>query len=623
MPGSSDVGFDAGWRLDFRTESAAVGSRPALSVDRSGYDAEVQVAVESTWTAPTFTLTVDGLSQSDVDKIIAGPYPEVEIALGWRDTPGSFLSAGASVLAAAGVGPARLSTLTTVLAGRITALERTAGDVRYRTRFSGVDTTWARFQRACVSGTPLPAKGTVVDWLAALLGSLTPPVGVVGEGNHPTIDGKTELRARDRIADAVQALARGAFPDAPHGRVPVLLRDGRVHVGTWAAKVTGGNSHTLDAATGLVEATPAPYEHDDPAKDDPFAASTADAWNVVLLGRPDIKVGDAVRIRLPEVVAKKAEPGLADSVVGALGGAAALAAPVVGLLAPPTQAKPRDFRVVSVTHTLGRVAGFTTRLRVEGVGAAAKFPGPAAEAHRVAETIDARIGTMARSRRAVDAGIVTAQSVAPSVERHAQRLDLDDGLARAAPPNVVVRGKLDSPATRLTDKPYLTPFAYRGTGLVVPHYPGTRVVQLNHEGEPRNAVVAGCVWDEGAEPKSRLGDWWLTLPTNVAPATDGTAAAPKPKEKVASDLVDAGGARVVNVLGFELTVGDGSMPDIGTRPDPPAAGVLTLRTKQGNASISIDTDGNITISTDKEIRLNGEKVVMTVKTGVEVKKGTP
>ncbi|KLL09613.1 hypothetical protein FrCorBMG51_23740 [Protofrankia coriariae] len=434
MPGSSDVGFDAGWRLDFRAAPAAAGSRPPVSVDRSGYDAEIQVAFESTWSAPTFTVTVDGMSQQDVDAILGGPYPEVEIALGWRDTPGSFLSAGASVLAAVGLGPARTSTLTTVLAGRITALERTAGDVRYRTRFSGVDSTWARLRRSFVSGTPLPAQGTVVDWLRALLGSLTPAVTVVAEGNHPTIDGRTELRAGDRIADAVQALARGAFPDAPHGRIPVLLRDGTVHVGTWTTRLTGANSHPLDTATGLVDATPAPYEHDDPARDDPFATSTADAWDVMLLGRPDIKVGDAVTIRLPEVVKKKAAAGLADSVVGAIGGAAALAAPIVGLLAPPTQAKPRDFRVVSVTHTLGRTTGFTTKLRVEGVGAAAKQPGPTAEAHRVAETIDARIGTMARSRRAVDAGIVTAQSVAASERRHAQRLDLDDGLAQAAPP---------------------------------------------------------------------------------------------------------------------------------------------------------------------------------------------
>ncbi|HEX5543347.1 MAG TPA: hypothetical protein VFX60_17635 [Micromonospora sp.] len=623
MPGSSDVGFDAGWRLDFRTESAAAGSKPALSVDRRGYDAEIQVAFESTWTSPTFTVTVDGMSQQDVDAILCGPYPEVEIALGWRDTPGSFLSAGASVLAATGLGPARTSALTSVLAGRITALERTAGDVRYRTRFSGVDSTWARLQRTCVQGTPLPAEGSVVDWLRALLGSLTPPVTVVPEGNHPTIDGETELRARDKIADAVQALARGAFPDAPHGRVPVLLRDGTVHVGVWTSKLTGApDSHPLDAATGLVDATPAPYEHDNPAKDDPFATSTADAWDVMLLGRPDIKVGDAVTIRLPEVVKKKPKPGLADSVVGALGGAAALAAPVVGLLAPPSQAKPRDFRVVSVRHTLGRIAGFTTKLRVEGVNAAAKQSGPTAEAHRVAETIDARIGTMARSRRSVDAGVITAQSVAASAQRHAQRLDLDDGLAQAAPPNVVVRGKLDSPATHLTDKPYVTPFAYGGTGLVVPHYPGTRVVHLNHDGDPRNAVVAGCVWDEGSEPESQAGDWWLTLPTNVAPATDGQGIVPAPDGKVASDLVDAKGARVINVLGFELTVGEASMPDVGTRPDTPTPGVLTVKTKKGNASISIDAEGNITISTDKEIRLSGEKVVMTVKTGVEVKKGT-
>ena len=621
MPGSSDVGFDAGWRLDFRPASAVAGSKAPLSVDRSGYDAEIQVAFESTWTAPTFTVTVDGLREQDVEAVLATPYPEVEIALGWRDTPGSLVSAGAALLTAAGLGPARTQGLPTVLSGRITAVDRSAGDVRYRTRFGGVDSTWARLQRSSVGGAPLPAEGTVVDWLRALLGSLAPPVRVEAEGEHRPIDGRTELRAGDRVGDAVQALARGAFPDAPHGRVPVLLRDGTVHVGAWTAKLTGARTHPLDAGTGLVEATPAAYEHDDPAKDDPFATSTADAWDVLLLGRPDIRVGDAVTLRLPRLVAVKQPGGLADSVVGGLGGAAALAAPVVGLLTRPRQADPRDFRVVSVTHTLGRAAAFTTRLRVEGTGA--RPPGPTAEAHRVAETIDARIGTMARSRRAVDAGVVTGQSVEKSAQRHAQRLDLDDGLAEAAPPNVVVRGALDSPATALKNKPYLTPFAYGGTGLVIPHYPGTRVVQVNHDGDPRNAVVAGCVWDEDTEPASRPGDWWLTLPTKVEPATEGTAVAPAPKGRVASDLVDAQGARVVNVLGFELTVGEDLMPRVGSRPDAPATGVLTVRAKNGNASISIDTDGNITIATDKEIRLSGDKVVMTVKSGVEVKKGTP
>ncbi|MFF4911225.1 hypothetical protein ACFY2T_40900 [Streptomyces sp. NPDC001260] len=620
MPTSSSVGFDAGWQLEFRPESpGAAAGKPVLAIDRSGYDAEIQVAFDSTWAAPTFTATVDGLRQQDVDTILSKSCALVTIALGWRDTPGSVLSAGANLLTATGLGGAWKTTLPTVLTGRITSLERTAGDVRYRTRISGLDATWARLQRAEVGGAKLPGSGSVVDWARALCGTLHPRVEVVAEGSHPPIEGKTEFRASDKVGDALQALGRAAFPGAPHGRVPLFLRDGKVHVGAWTPMVTGRVPHALDAGAGLVEATPAPYEYDDPAKDDPFAKSTADAWDVSLLGRPDIVIGDVVTIGLPKTVPEKASGGAA-AVLGALGAAGALAAPVVGLLTGPDPVDPRPFRVVSVRHTLGRTTGFTTRLRVEGVGAGPKQPGPRGEAQRVAETIDSRIGTMARSHRAIDAGIVTAQSVKGGTGKHAQRVDLDDGLAESVPPNVVVRGPLDKAVTQLADKPYLTPFAYGGTGLVVPHYPGTRVVQLNHDGDPRNAVVAGCVWPEGTEPESHPGDWWLTLPTRVTPAESGNDVEPQPTGAVASDLVNAVGGRVINVLGFEITVGEAEMPEVGKRPDDPAAGVLTIRSGQGNASISIDADGNITISTDKEIRLTGEKVVLNVKNGVEVKK---
>lgn len=620
MAVSSSVGFDAGWRLEFRPDDPqAATSAPAVAVDRAGYDADLEVSFAGIWAAPTFSATVDGLRQADVDTILKGRCSRVTIALGWRDRPGSLLAAGANLLAATGLGGARTSGLVTVLTGRITELTRTAGEVRYRTRFSGVDATWARLQRTQVGAPTLPVKGTVFQWVDAICQGLTPPIRVFPEGHQPVLEGRTEVRAADRVGDVLQALARAAY-GAPHGRVPLFLRDGELHLGAWTPSVTGGHSWSLDAAAGLVEATPAPYEYDDPAKDDPFATSTADAWDVSLLGRPDLRVGDVVTIRLPRTVTKQPSGGV--PALGALGAVGSLAAPVVDLVRGAATVPPRDFRVVALSHTLARTTGFTTKLRVEGVDGGPAAPAPLGEAQRVAETIDARIGTMARSRRAVDAGVVTAQAVKPGGERHAQRLDLDDGLAEAAPPNLAVRGALDTPATHLADKPYLTPFAYGGTGLVVPHYPGTRVLQLNHDGDPRNAVVAGCVWPEGSEPESRQGDWWLTLPTKVMPADAGTGVTPAPTGPVASDLVNAAGGRVINVLGLEITVGESLMPAVGKRPDDPPAGVVTVRAAAGNASISIDSTGTITIATDKEIRLSGSKVVMSVTQGVEIEKRT-
>ncbi len=623
MPTSSKVGFDAGWRLEFRPDTpAAAMADPVVTVDRSGYDADVQVGFESTWSSPTFTVTVDGMRQADVDAILSRNCSIVTVALGWRDTPGSFLAAGANLLAAAGLGGSKTSALPTVLTGRITALERTAGDVRYRTRFSGIDAVWSRLQTAQLGDATLPPPTTAGALITALCGRLTPPVPVAVEGDDRKLEGVVDPRPTDRVADALQALARVAFPEAPGGRVPLLLRDGTVHVGAWTTSVTGGSRHRLDASGGLVDATPAPYEHDDPAKSDPFATSTADAWDVSLLGRPDIKVGDIAEIGLPKTVTKS-PPGGAAAVLGALGALGALAAPVVGLLTGAATISPRDFRVLSVSHVLGRTTGFSTTLRVEGVDGGPRQPGPAHEANRVAESIDARIGAVGQARRPIDVGIVTGQSVieaeTPGVAP-AQRLGLDSGLAEAPPPNLVVRGELDSPRTHLVDKPYLTPFAFGGTGLVIPHYPGTRVVQLNHAGDQRNAVVAGCVWPEDTEPVSQLGDWWLTLPTQVSPADSGKNVTPAPSGPVASDLINADGGRVINVKGFEITVGQSLMPTVGGRPDDAAPGTLTIRSAGGNASISIDTHGNVSISTDKEIRFSGQKVVMSVSDGVEIEK---
>jgi len=617
MPPSSSVGFDAGWRLEFRRDDpSASAGKPVVAVDRAGYDAEVRAEFDATWRAPTFTVTVEGLRQTDYDAIVSGPCPLITLAMGWRDTPGSLLAVGANLLAATGLAGARTGALPTVLTGRVTAAERTAGDVRYRTTFTGVDAAWARLQATRVDAAKLPKKGSVVDYLRALCALASPTVEVVAEGFHPTLDGAIDLGPRDSVWDAVTALARAVFPDSPQGRVPLLMRSGKMHVGVWKETVTGGARHSMDASGGLVEVSPAPYEHIAPTKQNPYAPATADAWLVTLLGHPDIQVGDLISLAVPEGVGSTGG-GLADA-LGLLGPVGVLAAPVAGLIAGASEVKPRDFRVVSVTHVLGRSIGFTTRLRVEGVGKGPDQAGPHGEAHRVAEDIDARLSRVARSRRAVDVGVVTSQSLTASADRHPQRLDLDDGLAERPPPNIAVTGSLADPATALVDKPYLTPFAYGATGLVVPHYPGTRVVHLNHEGDPRNAVVAGCVWPQGSEPDSQPGDWWLTLPTGVSPAKSGTSATPKPQGSVSSDLVNASGGRVLNVLGFEITVGKSLMPDVGKRPDDPAAEVLLIRSDNGKASISIDKDGNVTISTEKEIRFSAKKVVMDVQDGVEV-----
>ncbi|MEV1289105.1 hypothetical protein [Micromonospora sp. NPDC049679] len=623
MPGSSDstVGFDAGWRADFRADGAdGLAAEPALSVGREQYDAELRWESDGSFRAATFSLAVDGLTDPDYEKLAGRPCPHVTVALGWRDTPGTFVSGLANLAGALSFGPGS-DGLPEVFLGRITRVERTAGDFRYRTTFTGVDAAFARLRGTRSRAVDVPAGRPLIDYLRALCGQTEPPVEVVAEGDQPGVDGRLDVPLDlplDRVILHLAQIARGGATDTG---VPLFLRGGRLHVGTWVGPVDGGTTHPLDASTGLVDVVPVPAERPEPAPDNPYARTVVDAFTVTLLGRPDIQVGDVVELAVPAVVPTT---NAAASVVGALG---VLVEPFTALTGAAPPPAPRPFRVLGLTHQLGRSTGFTTTLRVERQQPRAAHTGDPAqtsEAHRLAEELDTRARQLASARRPMDVGLVNRQTTAPQQDGtmavRPQRLQLRSGLADRPAPNVPVDGDLMPTPTQLVDKPYLTPFAFRGTGLVIPHYPGARVLHLNHQNDPRNAVVAGCLWDRGEEPESKPGDWWLTLPTGVGAAESSSdpAAEPAPTGKVSSDLIDARGVRAVAVRALHIGVGEQKMPGVGQRPADAAVDEVVISSAKGNATIRFDADGNIEISTSAEIRFTARKVTFDVEQSVEV-----
>ena len=62
----------------------------------------------------------------------------------------------------------------------------------------------------------------------------------------------------------------------------------------------------------------------------------------------------------------------------------------------------------------------------------------------------------------------------------------------------------------------MTPLAFGGYGLVLPRYPGARVLLADAGGGGRDVVDLGGVWESGARAAGRAGDWWLVLPIGVA-----------------------------------------------------------------------------------------------------------
>lgn len=623
MSVSSDpkVGFDAGWRADFRADGAAgLRAAPVLSVSRTGYDAEVRIEMDAAFRGATFSLAVDGMTDGDYQKVAGGPCPYVTLALGWRDRPGSFGSGFLPVAGALGFAPG-VDGLPDVFVGRVAAVERTAGDLRYRTAFSGVDAAFARLRATRSRAVTVPAGRPLIDYLRALCAQADPVVAVVAEGEQPGIDGRLDVPLDVPLDQVVLHLAQVAGGGATGGPVPLFLRDGRLHVGAWEGPVDGGATHPLDAGNGLVDVVPVPAEQNRPAPDNPYARAVVDAYTVTLLGRADIKVGDVVELAVPSVVPTT---GAAASVVGGFG---VLVEPFTSLAPGGPGPTPRPFRVVGVTHQLGRAVGFTTTLRVERQEprpTPAGDPAQTGEAHRLAEALDARARALAAARRPLDVGLVNRQTTSQEQDGamtvRPQRLQVRSGLVDATAPNVPVRADPLPNPTQLVDKPYLTPFAFGRTGLVVPHYPGVRVLHLNHGNDVRNAVVAGCLWEDGEEPESEPGDWWLTLPTGVT-ATESSqdpAAEAPPTGKVSSDLIDGRGVRNIGVRALHIGIGQQKMPAVGARPPDATVDELVITSEKGNAMIRIDADGNIEISTTADIRFTANKVTFDVQQSVEV-----
>jgi hypothetical protein len=69
------------------------------------------------------------------------------------------------------------------------------------------------------------------------------------------------------------------------------------------------------------------------------------------------------------------------------------------------------------------------------------------------------------------------------------------------------------------------------------------------------------------------------------------------------------------VRGFRISVGEGKLPNGGTRPDDPPKDELLIEHKSG-AKVHIDAEGNIEITTPKNITFEAQKI--TMKAEVEV-----
>jgi hypothetical protein len=306
--------------------------------------------------------------------------------------------------------------------------------------------------------------------------------------------------------------------------------------------------------------------------------------------------------------------------------------------------------VNSVKHTLGRTRGFATVISgVEVAGPndkawdtapkdAPSEPAPVAApraasssasgAGAAAAAIAAHAADAARSRRFPEVGEVRrfnhsggAAAGPPSQTETVWRgLIVPDGKENSTR-RLPIRRKEPSPVPGIS---YLTPFAWGKCGLVLPRYPGTRVLLEHRNGDGGDAVDVGAFWESGKGPSSEPGDWWLILPVGVAAdkrqtVPDGTSPPPEHTGKATNDLIDADGNRVITVGELTVKVGQDGLTTAGTRPTRATeAGSVTIEHVAGGSKIVMKSDGTVVI-TAKNIEMTASENITMTAAKVDVK----
>ncbi len=638
------VGFDAGWKVELRQESDGEPSdQDVITLSRQTYFAQVKVETQATFRGGTFEVVVDGLSDDDYNRIVGGSYVFAKVLLGWRDLGSGGAAPFGDVVAMLTGG--KEGSYEEVVHGRITACERTAGQFRYRTRFAGVDYRFHKLHRTRATQPavrPGDPAGRYAELLCQQAGVpvVIHPRGVPGQAIDEVISMPADSDLT--VEAALVLVARRAHQGGPNRQIPLFVRKDGVHFGPWTAPVVqaGPESRTkrLELRTGLVQATPVVDPNADDSGIDPFSPPPVLRFEVILRGRADITVGDLVELdvdvptpgQLPSTTSESVLGGLGDVVTG-----------VAGMFDASPEPHFEPYRVIAARHELDRSKGFVTTLKVErqaddtAASAAGNEAGtePAQaerargldEAARTAVALALQAREARREVRQLDIGLVNAQWPEPGQDGNhavaAQRVDLQVGLDSDGAGNATVRAPRREAPLQLFNKPYLTPFAFGGAGLVVPHYPGTRVVDLHYREDASQTIVAGCLWGDGAEPQSEYGDWWLSLPTEVqtsdsiGDARDATT----PAGPASHDLIALDGTRALHVRGLRISVGEGKLPDVGTRPDSAPQDEVLIEHKSG-AKVHIDADGNITFeaASGKDMTFKANKITLDVQDAVEV-----
>jgi hypothetical protein len=284
--------------------------------------------------------------------------------------------------------------------------------------------------------------------------------------------------------------------------------------------------------------------------------------------------------------------------------------------AGPKDALPGPLRVEKATHIFSTRQGYTCNVTVvvsEPGQLATRLTGAHGVVHRIRDLAE----TVREQRPALDVGEVAGYDDGAGGKHLATLRYGQSPPADAVAPSVEVAVDREP---QLHSKPLASPFAFHKCGLVVPVLPGMRALLAHNRGLVNDAVVAGFLWAEQPRlepPQNAAGDWWLCLPT----ALDGQG---MPTGKGVNDLTDKAGLRVIQAKGLRITVGEGTLPDVGKRPEvPDDLDAKLLIEHESGTTLTVAGDGAVTLDTGgKDITIKSGNASITLSGGTVKLQGT-
>lgn len=671
------IGNEAGWLLTFHCEEAGGQTvfpkeQAEWEVGRGDYYAEIRASLPQNLEGGVYTFVIEGLTDEHYRKIARRPgAPEyVRLHLFWMDTNASPLGYLKNVAGLTDVGGAGATDDTLVAVLKIVSVTRRAGQRRYETTITAREWVFERVARwrfcPATESDPPPQltasdMSAAVDQLLQGSGARLRP-GVDYSFDNPTSHPSHPPAPAANRGDQALTLERGRplvellrnlgglmeEGSNRYGRGMFLIRDGKLHVGARAIPLAGEGQppKRLTLRGGLIETEVLDDVVIDPnfrqCQNPPADPPKRRQFKLTLKGRPDLKPGDTVQFLPP--------PEDASTTSGPLGSIRDLVSgPLFPSLGEDDFQNAVTLYVASVEHRLGRRSGFVTTLTGVELGSNptetwdwrtpthSRNAEPQQASHANAEVEAAQAvrdvsREAAESRSFPEVGQVRAMTVSGTAEPPSQTLTiwrgLDPGDGRPGRARRLAVRRPTPYAAR--GVPYLTPFAWGKCGLVLPRYPGTRVLVGHREGRGDDPVELGAFWESGHGPDSQAGDWWLSLPAALAASQRASVGDQQTPEeytgKVSQDLTDADGNRVIEVGELTIRVGRDQLHDAGTRPERGTADTITIEHAAGESTIVIDKNGKVTITAknvvidagDGDIKMKAANIKMEA-TKVDVK----